>query len=341
MDIELIVHIGTGKTGSSSIQKTLSASAEGLARQGVAYIGLMGEESPVQRYPWQRAGAWAELVGLGGEAAQQQLGDLLLESLREAAAKGCPRVIWSNESIFGNHQLILPVLQQVRASGVKLAIIAYIRRHDAWARSAYLQWGLKHKTTSGPVRAFREWYQERKISFSSGIKPWLAADWDHIAVRNFDAAGDVVTDFLQVYGIARTGLRFKQDNETPNAVALALWAMYNSQIEEPVLPMALERVLKQAGLLERAPLGSDFASLLPDAADLERVARETRVDRESINEIFQRFGQPAMDTSPLRLKAFEVSQYQINAALLMMIKSQADQVTRLKHQVKALLDREQ
>ena len=47
--MQLIVHIGTGKTGTSSIQKTLGSTAAVLKQSGVAYIGLTGEELPDRR----------------------------------------------------------------------------------------------------------------------------------------------------------------------------------------------------------------------------------------------------------------------------------------------------
>jgi hypothetical protein len=334
--IHLIVHIGTGKTGSSSIQKTLATNADGLRAQGVRYLGLMCEEAPRKLFLWQKPGGWPDLLKLGEAAAREQLEAVLAASLTQFAEAGMKRALWSNESIFGNDNIVIPVLKRLESSGVRSHVIVYIRRHDAWVRSAYVQWGIKHKTYPGPVKPFPDWYRDQKISFFAGLRPWLDHSWQDIAVRNFDACGDVVVDFLDYYGLAGADIAPRWDNETPNPVALALWAIYNSQVETPVLPIELQRLLVQSGLLQKASVGCDLADLLPTEADIETVTRDLESDRRKINEVFRRFGQPEMATSRLKPKAMTVSQGEINAALLLMIKHQSDQINALRAKVQRL-----
>ena len=63
-------------------------------------------------------------------------------------------MIWSNETFLGNDAIVFPAVQRLTEAGVgALRIVAYVRRPDAWAQSAYLQWGIKHKTT--PARCGR------------------------------------------------------------------------------------------------------------------------------------------------------------------------------------------
>lgn len=326
----LVVHIGTGKTGSSSIQKSLLASNSTLRKMGIAYLGLMGEESPVKRFAWQVASGWRELMKLEKSEAAQQLAEMLVASIEKLRADGFKSAIWSNESFYGNHTLLFPALDRVRAMGVSLNIIVYIRRHDAWARSAYLQWGIKHKTQKGPVKPFSEWYKKRQVRFAAGLRPWLKQSWGGITVRNFDACGDVVKDFLQYLRIDAAGVVTRRTNETPNAVALALWAIFNSQLDEPVLPAQLLKTMKGTTLLDRGPVDIDFNSLLPSEAEFESISKECSEDREKLNKIFAKFGQPPMDTSKLKYKAISVSQNQINAALLLLIHKQAEEIARLE-----------
>lgn len=55
---ELILHIGAGKTGSTSVQFTLQRSREQLAAQGLGYLGLMLEEAEAARdMDWSVRGA--------------------------------------------------------------------------------------------------------------------------------------------------------------------------------------------------------------------------------------------------------------------------------------------
>lgn len=331
---ELIVHIGTGKTGSSSIQKTLSASQPILNAHGVAYLGLMCEESPARIYDWQKAGGWPELLSGDRSLVGEKLLEVLLATIGLLRRGGMKRAVWSNESIFGNDKYIIPILQELKSRGVGVKVIAYIRRHDAWARSAYLQWGIKHKTYPGPIKPFKDWYKDQKINFAGGLRPWLDEEWADIAVRNFDACEDVVKDFLAYYDLDEDEIVVRRDNETPNPVALALWTLFNTQIDEPVLPVQLQRVMRQAGVLAKAPVDCDIASLLPSQRDVFKVWEDCAQDRDKIDAIFAQFEQPPMEKTELRNREFNVTQNQINAALLMMIKQQADQITSLTNQIK-------
>lgn len=327
-DFDLIVHIGAGKTGSSSIQKTLKASEAVLRARGVGYLGLMGEHSPVRRYPWQLAGGWPEFARRPESAAE--LADMLDSAIAAFRRQGLTRAIWSNETIFGNHRLVLPILADLQARGVRVRLVMYVRRHDAWIRSAYLQWGIKHKTYPGPLKPFREWTKKNGVHFSSGVEPWLEKTWADLSVRNFDACGDVVQDFLGYYGLDFPGIARRRENETPNPTVLALWALYNAQSDDQVLPYQLQSVLRRTGVLEKGVVDVDFADLLPDDAELAEIWAERADDRERINRMFAACGQPPMDEAPLKSRRLEVTQAQINAALLLILKRQSDDIQRLK-----------
>lgn len=335
--MELTVHIGTGKTGSSSIQRTLAKGHQALAAKGIWYVGLMFEMYAHKQHPWQKTGGWPLLVHQDAAQARSQLAEVLLGTLEAAAERGVRRVVWSNESIFGNHALVLPVLHEAAERGVHVRVIVYLRRHDAWVQSAYLQWGVKHKTYRGPVKPFRDWYGSGgKANFYSGLQPWLDGPWSDLAVRNFDACPDVVTDFLSYLGVETATLEITRENETPNAVALALWAMHNSQSDEPVLPVELQALLRRAGLLDAAPRGCNWSALLPSHDDIERVSVDAQTDRQQLDEVLAQHGQPPIDTSPLKKKNLTVSQDEINAAFLIMIRQQAQQIETLRKKIVAL-----
>ena len=336
-NFELVVHIGAGKTGSSSIQKTLEASSARLSEKGIAYLGLMLEHASEQKYEWQTPGGWPMLMSTGPQVAQQQLGEMLGRAVDDLRAKGVRRAIWSNETIFGNHNLVIPVLEQIQEKGVKVKVVLYVRRHDAWIRSAYLQWGIKHKTYQGPVKSFREWRKTNRISYSDGIRYWKDKPWIEFSVRNFDTCGDVTTDFLSWLGLDKDSVKISRDNEAPNPVALAMWALYNTQFGPPMLPAHLQKLLKRSGLLDRQPKDCDLDSLMPTPEDIAAVAAECIHDKQETNKVLAESGQPPMGETPLAHKDFSVTQNQINAALLLMIKHQADELALLRKQLRALL----
>lgn len=336
--VELIVHIGAGKTGTSSVQRTLASQSDALQRQGAFYLGLMCENAPKpeQTFPWMTPGGWVEFKSKEPSIAANQIKTVLVEALGRLKAAGYSSAIWSNESLFSDGAFMVPVLHEIHALGAKVKVIVYIRRHDNWARSAYLQWGVKHKTYDGPVKTFREWNDTHSITFAGGLGPWLNHGWFEFLVRNFDTCQNVVTDFLTAAGLDVTTIDSKRDNETPNSVALALWALYNSQSKEPILPKELQPLLQRSGLLGQKPIGCDFNSLLPTEEDIARVVALASDDRAFINRLFAQNNQPEMLTSEPKKKDLAVSQEQINAALLMIIKHQGDRISWLTRQIKEI-----
>lgn len=336
MGLELVLHIGQTKAGSTSIQKSLRGAADGLEAQGAFYLGLMCEHAGGQKRPWQRPEGWPQLAALGTAKAAEELAEVAVRSIEELRDRGLTRVIWSNETFLGNDEIVLPAVQRLTEGGVALRVLVYLRRPDAWAQSAYLQWGIKHKDYAGPVRPFREWIAGRHKSVGRNLEPWLGLERIDVLVRNYDACGDVVEDFLAVCGLDPAGIEPVRSNESPNPVALALWALHNAQIDDPVLPIELEPHLKRSGVLEREPRQADLGALLWNDEDIARVWDESRADRRRLNKLLRAAGQPEISDERSPARRVEVTQGQINAALLALIKSQADQIQVLRRQVNRL-----
>src|SRR6266545_260795 len=146
LPFQLIVHIGNGKTGTSSIQETLRLSQDKLRQRGIVYLGLNLEHVPDKKYEWQRASGSEKFHALDAEVATAQLFEILHSAVNFVKSLGISRAIWSNEWLFARGKAAVPALSALAADGVEVKILAYVRRHDAWARSSYIQWGLKHKT---------------------------------------------------------------------------------------------------------------------------------------------------------------------------------------------------
>ncbi len=336
MNFELVVHIGQTKAGSTSIQKSLRGATDTLAAQKVFYLGLMCEHAGGKKRAWQRPEGWPQLAALGTEKAGEELAKVAVRSVEELREAGIERAIWSNETFLGNDPIVLPALRQLTESGVDLRIVAYVRRPDTWVQSAYLQWGIKHKDYAGPLQPFREWVAGRHKGVGKNLEPWFGLDRAEVLVRNFEACGDVVEDFLEICGLEGAGIDRVRSNESPNPVALALWALHNAQIDDPVLPAELEPLLKKGGVLGDEPRDVDLDALFWDDADIAKVWDESRGDRRRVNELLREAGQPEISDERLPARRLEATQGQINAALLALIKSQFDQIQVLRRQLRRL-----
>ena len=332
----LIVHIGMGKTGSSSIQKTLAGATEVLARQHALYVGLNFERSTYLKYSWQKAQGWPELFEKEDTKFHTELKDVLLYTLKEAKDNNISTLIWSNESLFSANQKVIPVLLELQKSeNIDITIISYVRRHDSWAQSAYVQWGIKHKTYRGELKPFREWINKGRLNYSASTNAW-AENFIDFQLINFDKAGNIVKALFDAAGLDYSHIHERRDNESPNITALTLWAMFNDLSHEPVLPHALEGLLKRSGVLDKSPRSLDIKDLLPNQQDLEHVRKISKDDRDNINQILKKCGQPSIEVDNSKPKNSHIDHWQIHSALLMMIVDLNKQVNVLKRQIKNL-----
>lgn len=95
----MIVHVGHGKTGSSSIQQSLNLAGDRLGQQGVHYLGLMLEHAQTRkRFPWQnQIGSGLFFDQMDAEQARAELLEVLEAEVEQLQAAKVARAIWSNE----------------------------------------------------------------------------------------------------------------------------------------------------------------------------------------------------------------------------------------------------
>lgn len=335
--VKLIVHIGNGKTGSSSIQKTLLEAHARLAAQNVIYLGIMLEHARnVVRPAWQFVGGSARFFDeTPSETATAQLIDLLDEELHKLAGEGITKAIWSNEWILTRPQAILPCLQELQHRGVPVEIQCYVRRHDKWAQSAYAQWGLKHKSYSGPIRDFATWLVDRgdrDFRFAPSLEVWEGTFGADLRVFNFDKAGDVVQHFLAANGIK--DIPSINDNVSPDPVVTAAQAVFNSRARAAVLPAAFDRLRALAEKSdENAAYLPTLDQLAPSAATLGDIVRDSAEDIARIDALLQRSGEPVLSLDPAPQPLGHPSSWDMDQLILKFIFGLADEVAQLSEQV--------
>jgi len=330
--MELVVHIGHGKTGSSSIQSTLRTNTENLLEQKTKYLGLNFEHSPFKHYEWQKPAAWNKLLELGTEVAPRELAHVLERTLNTIEKEGYEKAIWSNESLLVSPDIVIPALLAIQKVGVKITVVAYFRRHDAWARSAYLQWAVKHKASPGIVKPFDEW-SKRSFDFSNLVNTWLNQNWNKCLIRNFDELNDLVYDFLDCCELDSAEIISVRDNDTPSNVATNLWALYNSQTENPVLPNELYPILSDSKILNKNYLKVDLENLFPTQESLDLVLKNAKPDIDAMNKIFAVGGQPKFSNKELSKKDYTVGWEEMVAGLLDITKAQYEKINNLEQRL--------
>lgn len=329
-DFEIVVHVGDGKTGTSAIQKTLRQHPLELADAGIQYLGLMLEQAPIRRHDWQFASKIEAFHALAPSQAAAELADVLRDCVASARERGLHRLVLSNESLFGRGATTIAALQALQQEGIEPKIVVYVRRHDGWARSAYVQWGLRHKTYKGPLLSFEQWSRRRKFALQPKLQPWLDAFGDRVVIRNFDATADAAADFLDVLQLDPARFNTVRRNETPSTEELALRALFNQQFSGPVSTQRFTRLLDAEHVDFRLPLGRWLDGLLPDAQQLQAIADANAADRSDVDALLAINGQPPMARGELANTPVSLDHDALLSALFQIVVRQAIRLEQLE-----------
>jgi len=205
----VVVHIGMGKTGTSSIQYLLAANRPVLADHGVLYPRVPGRgrhtrlglsvkpDTELARTPaWNR---------MGRPVPQRFRRRFRRNLLAETASTAAHTVLFSDEALFG---LVDESLLRLRALtskiGSSVRVVAYVRRQDDHLASLYQQ-----EVKVGETRRIEEWvstsglpghdYHARMSAWRDVFAP------DELVVRRFERSsfvdGSLYADFIDAAGI--------------------------------------------------------------------------------------------------------------------------------------------
>ncbi len=265
--MKLVVHIGMGKTGTSSIQKRLSESGDALRTQSACYLGM-----------------WFDMVDPKFKGLNNQLqffaltpaelsaaGDRLHRHMQAIkAADGTETFIQSNESFSGKAAVLKPLLDRLIALGVTVKIIAYVRNPMDWLPSAYVQWGVRHKMSPGRIRPYPA-KARQLLNWYNGLVEWHDQFGPLFEVRSYDDAPDVVMDFATAAGVVLPASD-ERVLERGESAEIVLRALFNDQFKTPVLPERFNRAVLSG--LDKVPRISDVISDCLDYSETARIVEE-------------------------------------------------------------------
>ncbi|MEI9932887.1 MAG: hypothetical protein WDM89_20705 [Rhizomicrobium sp.] len=184
----LILHIGTHKTGTSSLQSVLTQRADALREKGVRYIEA-ARENRIAHHPL----AWAIR---GRRGAALTVWDDVRRELQNAAE---PVKLLSTEGFWFEDPDAIK--EQLAWSG-PVRIVAYVRRQDKYLQSLY-----KQTVASGRKTDFDKWLKDvpHRGDYYSVIARWADTFGERaITLLPYERSGrtiDVVEDFLRVLNL--------------------------------------------------------------------------------------------------------------------------------------------
>ena len=242
----VVVHIGTMKTGSSSIQETLGFSREILLGHGVYYPDIIPHnhlqtfppifiDEPETYIPFRRKGIQSR------EEALKKCGELKKKWLREFERCNKDTFIISAEN------LSLPVFDRNAVSRMKefledyfeeIVIVVYVRHYETLI-SSQVQQIVKNGFNKTDIQKTTRFFLNNPKSgllYSNNIGKWVDAfSESRVIVRPFDPGvfrnGSLVDDFLFSLGIDAGEAELKEirTNESIGKNAVAFLERFNQR----------------------------------------------------------------------------------------------------------------
>lgn len=322
-DYDLVLHIGQGKTGTSAIQSVLNEHKEQLDQQGFWYLGL--ELDYIQNR--NKLLLDKKNIALGMDSQ-------LYKTLDYELTNRDKTLLWSYEGLFNN----LDALDIIKKLGSKfeVAIIAYIRRPDRWAESAYVQWGLKHKTYNGAVKSFEDFT-------SGGYVPnqfkctflWHNEFPESFILRNYDAIKNVSFDFLQLLNVDIKGLDISAKvNVKPSPEQIYALALYNSLENSHVLPIHFKSFLnrmKMTSMDINSLLDINMRDCFPTNQQLSDIYEKNQSIIKELNFLLEKNSQKKFEYEELLIRdSKEYSSENLIKLLMYMVFKLESRVTELE-----------
>lgn len=336
--MKIIVHIGAGKTGTSSIQVSLRENQDILNAQGYHYMGLILEHASIKKYPWQNFPA-GNFAALDNDTSYTQALDIFGTTIKEMDAKGIHTLIWSNESFLGNNDKIIPILKTLEKDH-EVEIVVYLRKHEAWIKSAYIQWGIKHKTYRGKIKSFKDWFTPDKVSFYTLLEPYLESFPNKVHIKNMGAQKNLVKSFLEVCNIKDEGVEIVKSNESPSNEELLLRALFNNSFQNTMLPKhfdqhILNSIRKNKASLSKTP--TEYLKLLmPTDEDIKLINETVKNDRSLINGLFESQGEESFSEDTVKQKTLKIQDDKLLMLLTQIVLNQSLEIDKLKQEVREI-----
>lgn len=207
--VDLVIHVGSGKTGTSSIQQFLRKNRGRLARLGTLVPRSPGDGRHVQLGLYLKSDE-ALRNRLSWKLADFPSADEFRTEFRrrlaaEIAESGLSRVVMSDEGVYASSEAALERLRGLADDLARtLRVVVYLRRQDDFASSRYQQ-----SVKTGCVQTLGDWLEDETTwlyDYAACLERFgrVLAPVD-LVVRRFErdafSGGSLLQDFVDAVGI--------------------------------------------------------------------------------------------------------------------------------------------
>lgn len=303
--MELFLHIGTEKTGTTSVQKFLRSNREFLARHAVLYPESPGSQNhtglAVAAQDADKTGPLRKASGVvGTDAVLRHRAEMMAGLKAELAQRRFGKAIMSGEhcsSLLGEDDEVRWLKDQLGPLFDRIRIVVYLRRQDDFLLSLYST-AVKSGATF-PIRVPQEKALKARYDHWGLVERWARVfGRENMIVRRFERAGlkngDIVDDFLDAVGVD-PGMGFERPddvNESLDAETLEFLRLFNQHVPRFIKGKVNPSRDNIVGLLSRASGGGALPTL--DADELTRFMAQFREGNARVSTEY--FGGPRLDS---------------------------------------------
>jgi hypothetical protein len=241
--VRLFLHIGTEKTGTTSVQKFFRANRDALARAGILYPSAPGNQNhtglAAAALGLKNKGPLRKSLGIKDEEdVRKHRRNMMKELAAELTAGRYDATVLSGEhcsSRLIEDEEVSWLKDRLAPFFDRMTIIVYIRRQDDYLLSTYST-SVKSGATA-PLGLPREKQIQFRYDHWDMLSRWARVfGRENIVCRKFERAAlkgdDVVDDVLDVCGIALSPdyVRPEDVNESLDAQSLEFLRLFNRHI---------------------------------------------------------------------------------------------------------------
>jgi hypothetical protein len=247
---ELLLHVGPEKTGTTTIQASLAASAAELTAGGT-FVPLASGDSPGHHLPVLREVVDRQTFQDNYAYSQDSLS--LEETLAELSRNGCPRLLLSAEdfSAPSTRHDVVRLIERINPR--KLTVIHAMRSVVPWLLSWHgqdIKYGLFDRG-SWPVDQFSRWFTDNVFTLDSACELWRQGPWE-FELRTLPLPADRDFDICRLFadcaGLPDTLLEVPPVNRRLDPCQLHLLQTLNVHTFDPASSLQ-QRAARRATVL--------------------------------------------------------------------------------------------
>jgi hypothetical protein len=213
----LILHIGSNKTGTTSIQKVLMDNYQSLLEEGVLYPRL--GTTKLGAHHFLARSLLKQKEKLSHYSSEMEFKDYLKGIKEEISNKNIHTVLISSEALFWAKSVDFAKIKELFDIFKDVRIVSYIRRQDQYIESFY---NSRIRVGAIGLGSLEKFAYRIDVDYFENFEVWSSlVEQEKISVCMFEKNrfkdGDLIMDFLDKLSINSSALKIRKTNLNQSA----------------------------------------------------------------------------------------------------------------------------